>query len=70
MYVGLPPHATGGDPDGRVLGVGSGTTRPDFFTCLKTKWATVLKTKELNADEKSFVKRCGVDTPPGILGIT
>jgi len=40
------------------------------LTGLKTERATVLKTKELNADERSFFKRCGVDTPPRILRIT
>jgi transposase len=40
------------------------------LTGIKTERATVLKTKELNADERSFLKRCGVDAPPRILRIT
>ena len=39
------------------------------LTGLKTERATVLKTKELNTDERSFLKRCGVDAPPRILRI-
>ncbi|MCK4393336.1 IS1634 family transposase, partial [Candidatus Bipolaricaulota bacterium] len=40
------------------------------LTGLKTERATVLKTKELNAEERSFLKRCGVGPPPRILRIT
>jgi len=40
------------------------------LTGLKTERATVLKTKELNAGERSFLKRCGLDAPPRILRIT
>jgi len=40
------------------------------LTGLKTERATVLKTKELNAEERSFLKRCGVESPPRILQIT
>lgn len=37
---------------------------------LETDRATVLKTKQLTAEETSFLKRCGVNTPPRILRIT
>jgi len=39
------------------------------LTGLKTERATVLKTKELNADERSFLNRCGADAPPKVLAI-
>ena len=31
LCAGLPTHTTSGEPDGRVLGVSPGTTKPDFF---------------------------------------
>ena len=37
---------------------------------LETDRTTVLKTKRLTAEETSFLKRCGVNTPPRILRIT
>ena len=39
------------------------------LTGLKTERATVLKTKGLDADERSFLKRCGVEAPPKVLAI-
>jgi len=36
---------------------------------LETDRTTVLKTKRLTAEETSFLKRCGVNTPPRILRI-
>lgn len=41
-----------------------------FFLEALTERATVLKTKQLNADERSFLKRCGVAAPPRIVKIT
>jgi transposase len=40
------------------------------LTSLKTERATVLRTKLLDADEESLLKRCGVDAPPRIVKIT